>query len=241
MNSERLARWFGAGVLAMLLAGCAGKVTEPEPERKAVRLPIQVNAERPVTPRPLKVAPLAGYGPEQQLALALISHYLGAPLYRMSNPLPMSRDYQITEVQRSPNGQQVMVVMRHRDQAHWAMLTLTAAPGAVMNAFDVVRNSQPGYALVLKNMKICLVEGADKPPAWGSNGWRFSQTGPGRFECSGQTKGSLYQPYSGMPGLMGVYAEDGDAVLYGERWPELRDIASGLVTVFPNLQVPRIR
>jgi hypothetical protein len=153
----------------------------------------------------------------------------------------MSRDYRLTGTLRSPNGQQVIVMLRHPQQPRWALVTLTAAPGAVMNAFDVVRNGQPGHALVLKNMRICLVEGADQPPVWGGTGWAFSKTGPGRFECSGQTNGSLYQPYSGMPGMMGVYAEAGDTVLYGERWPLLREIAAGLVAVFPNLEVPRIR
>lgn len=234
-SGPNLVRWLGAGVLATLLAGCAGQLAEPE------AVGVQAPTESSVTPRPLEVAPLTGYGPEQQLALTLISHYLGAPLYRMSNPLPMSRDYLLSGALRSPDGQQVIVMMQHQDQSRWAMVTLTAAPGAVMNAFDVVRHGQPGYALVLKNMRVCLVEGADQPPVWGGSGWAFSKTGPGRFECSGQTNGSLYQPYSGMPGLMGVYAEAGDTVLYGERWSELRDIAAGLVTLFPNLQVPRIR
>ncbi len=229
--SQTLSRWFAAGALAVLLAGCAGKAPEPE----------ITPAENAVTPRPLEVMPLKGYAPEQQLALALVSHYLGAPLYRMSNPLPMSRDYRLTGTLRSPNGQQVIVMLRHPQQPRWALVTLTAAPGAVMNAFDVLRNGQPGHALVLKNMRICLVEGADQPPVWGGTGWAFSKTGPGRFECSGQTNGSLYQPYSGMPGMMGVYAEAGDTVLYGERWPLLREIAAGLVAVFPNLEVPRIR
>lgn len=216
-----------------LLAGCASK--EPETEAKP-------KAEDSVTPKPLQLGQVQGYGQEQQLALALVSHYLGAPLYRMSNPMMISRDYRVAGALKSPNGNQAVVLFRHLDNAkRWAMVTLSVSPGAVVNAFDVVRRGQPGYALVLKNARICLVEGADNPPVWGGNGWAFSQTGPGRFECSGQTKGSLYQPYSGMPGLMGVYAESGDTVLYGERWPVLRDIATGIAAVFPHLQVPRIR
>ncbi|KEA62949.1 hypothetical protein ADIMK_2919 [Marinobacterium lacunae] len=229
MSVKRLFRpLLGAAVVAALLAGCAGKPPEP------------VKPQDSVTPKALNVSRLGGYGAEQQLALSLISHYLGAPLYRMSNPLPMSRDYRVGGAIHSPNEQQVVVTMRNLDEKRWALVTLSVSPGAVMNAFDVVRNGQPGYALVLKHARICLVEGADQPPVWGGTGWAFSKTGPGHFECSGQTNGSLYQPYSGMPGLMGAYAESGDTVLYEESWPRLKEIATGLATVFPHLQVPRI-
>ncbi|MBV1790293.1 hypothetical protein KQ940_19735 [Marinobacterium sp. D7] len=220
-----------AAMAAALLAGCAGKVEPVKPAKPAGS----------VTPKPLNVAMLGGYGVEQQLALSLIAHYLSAPLYRMSNPLPMSRDYRIGGAIHSPNGHQAVVTMRSLDENRWALVTLSVSPGAVMNAFDVVRNGQPGYALVLKHARICLVEGADQPPVWGGNGWSFSKTEPGHFECSAQTNGSLYQPYSGMPGLMGVYAESGDTVLYGESWPRLKEIASGLASLFPHLQVPRIQ
>lgn len=233
-SSRPLVRRVAAAGLALLLAGCAGEVVEPE---KVTRVAPQDG----VTPRPLEVAPLPGYAPEQQLALLLISHYLSGPLYRMSNPLLMSREYRLAGALRSPDGRRLMVMMQHQQQAErWAMVSLSTTPGSVMNAFEVVRNGQPGYALVLKNTRICLVEGADQPPAWSDTGWRFSPTGAGRFECSGQTRGSLYQAYSGMPGLMGVYAEDGDTVLYAERWAPLRDIAAGLRAVFPNLKVPHV-
>ncbi|GGC11194.1 hypothetical protein GCM10011352_42100 [Marinobacterium zhoushanense] len=220
-----------AAMVAALLAGCAGKVEPVKPVKPADS----------VTPKPLNITTLGGYGVEQQLALSLIAHYLGAPLYRMSNPLPMSRDYRVGGAIHSPNGHQTVVTMRNLDESRWALVTLSIPPGAVMNAFDVVRNGQPGYALVLKHARICLVEGADQLPVWSGSGWAFSRTGPGHFECSGQTNGSLYQPYSGMPGLMGVYAESGDTVLYGESWPRLKDIASGLASLFPHLQVPRIQ
>lgn len=123
MRSQRVVRWLGAGVLAALLAGCAGKMTEPEEGRAAQPL-----AGSSVTPRPLEVTPLAGYAPEQQLALALISHYLGAPLYRMSNPLPMSQEYQLAGALHSPNEQQVMVMMQHQDQTRWALVSLGRSP-----------------------------------------------------------------------------------------------------------------
>ncbi|WP_432697564.1 hypothetical protein ACQUQP_04220 [Marinobacterium sp. YM272] len=219
-----------------LLAGCATQKAEPELEPKP-----QPTPENSVTPRPLTLGQTQGFGQEQELALALLSHYLGAPLYRVTNPLKISRDYRVTGALKSPNGNQALILFRHLDDPNrWSMITLSVTPGAVMNAFDVVRRGQPGYALVLKNARICLVEGADNPPVWGGNGWAFSKTGPGRFECSGQTKGSLYQPYSGMPGMMGVYAESGDTVLYGERWPLLRDIATGMAAIFPHLRVPHI-
>ncbi|SEG87299.1 hypothetical protein [Marinobacterium lutimaris] len=234
MTGRRLLRTLvSTAVIGALLAGCAGKTPEA---------PVKPKLENSVTPKPLQVGQLQGYGQEQQLALALVSHYLGAPLYRVSNPMQISRDYRIGGAMKSPNGNQAVILFRALDDTQrWAMVTLSVQPGAVMNAFDVVRNGQPGYALVLKNARICTVEGADNPPVWGGSGWAFSQTGPGRFECSGQTKGSLYQSYSGMPGMMGAYAESGDTVLYDERWPLLQAVANGMAALFPNLQVPKIR
>lgn len=221
-------------LLAVLLGGCAA----PPPAAP----PVVKKPKTEVTPRPLQVSRIGGTGTEQQLALALLSHYLGAPLYRMSNPLPMSRNYQISEAMRSPDGQQLVVTMRSRDTGErWAFVTASVAPGAVMNAFNVVRDGEPGYALVLKRVRFCLVEGADQPPVWGGHGWAFSHTRPGRFECSGQTRGSLYQAYSGMPGLLGDYFQSGDTVLYDRHWGILLQIASNLAALFPNLQVPQIR
>ncbi|MBS98110.1 MAG: hypothetical protein CMI01_05485 [Oceanospirillaceae bacterium] len=215
-------------LLALFLAGCAAQAPE-------IRAP-----ESSVKPRALSTQPMSGMGQEQQLALALISHYLGGPLYRMSNPLPMSRQYRLGEAVYSPDRRQMIVLMQHQNQPTWAMVTFSVPAGAIMNAFDVQRNGQDAYALVLKNARFCLVTGAGQPPVWGGSGWAFDKQQPGRFECSGQTRGSLYQSYSGMPGLLGVYAEDGDTVLFAERWSELQQIASGLKTLFPHLQVPRL-
>lgn len=138
--------------IGALLAGCAGKTPEV----------VQPKPENSVTPRPLQVGQLQGYGQEQQLALALVSHYLSAPLYRVTNPMKISRDYRIGGAMKSPNGNQALILFRGLDDTErWAMVTLSVQPGAVMNAFDVVRNGQPGYALVLKHARICTVEGAD--------------------------------------------------------------------------------
>ena len=93
---------------------------------------------------------------------------------------------------------------------------------------------------MLKRVRICLNTGADRAPVWQGNRWLFSSTQPGRFECSGQTKGSLFQLGSGLPGVLGPYAEAGDTVLYARDWSTLQQIASLLAHQFPHLRVPRV-
>jgi len=217
-------------LLSLFLAGCAAPPSAPP------SLPVDR-----VVPQVLNLDSMRAYaGLEQQFALGLVSHYLSAPAYRMSNPLSISRHYRVAEAERSPDGSQLAVSLYDAENGRWALVTAAVGSNAVMNAFDVVHKGEQGYALVLKRVRFCLVEGADQPPLWGGQGWLFSHTRPGRFECSGQTNGSLFQPYSGMPGALGVYFESGDTVLFDRRWPVLKQLAGQLSSLFPQLRVPQI-
>lgn len=224
-------RLFRLSLLTLFLAGCAAPPTPP-----VSKAPLTDG----VSLQPLNLDSMRAYaGLEQQFALGLVSHYLSAPAYRMSNPLAISRHYRVAEAERSPDGSQLAINLYDAENQRWAMVTAAVGSRALMHAFNVVNKGEQGYALVLKRVRLCLVEGADQPPLWGGQGWRFSQTRPGRFECSGQTNGSLFQPYSGMPGALGVYFETGDTVLYDRRWGILHQLASQLAALFPQLQAPQ--
>jgi len=61
---------------------------------------------------------------------------------------------------------------------------------------------------------------------------------PGKFECSGSTRTSLFQAYSGMPGRLGIYFESGDTVLYDSDRQRLERIAALMAQRFSHLSIP---
>lgn len=172
------------------------------------------------------------------LAQALIQHYLQGPHYRMSAPLPLAKDYQAGTALYTPDARRLLV--GYHQGVRWGGVSVTAGQGSIINAFRLQRERGSDYALVLKRVRICLNTGADRAAVWQGNRWAFSTTQPGRFECSGQTNGSLFQLGSGLPGALGPYAEAGDTVLYARDWSTLHQIASLLAHQFPHLKVPRV-
>lgn len=217
-------------VLAVLLGGCAAPPPPPpEPKQELTVTPLSL--------RPLM--PVAATRTTDALAQELVNHYLQGPHYRMSLPLVLAQQYQ--PLGAAPVSDPRRLMMLYRQGNNWGSLAVTAAQGSIMNAFRVQREGETAYALVFKRVRICLNAGADQPPRWQGGRWMFSQTRPGHFECSGQTRGSLFQLGSGLPGLLGPYVEAGDTVLYGRNWNELRTLATRLVQRFPHLDVPRIQ
>jgi len=218
------------GLLAvLLLGGCAAP--PPPPPEKAVIAP-------QVEPLTLVLVPVYDRSSGVVLAQALVEHYLQGPHYRMSTPLLLAQQYRAGTALHTPDSQRLLVTY-HNDRS-WGSLSVTAGQGSIINAFRIQREGEQGYALVLKRVRICLNAGADRAPVWQGNRWLFSSTQPGRFECSGQTKGSLFQLGSGLPGVLGPYAEAGDTVLYDRDWSTLQQIASLLAHQFPHLRVPRV-
>lgn len=215
---------------AALLAGCAAPppaVSPPPPATEAVT---------PLPLRPLVMVTEAA--PDLVLAEQLLSHYLHGPYYRMSLPLMLSQQYQPVHAEHSTDTRRLMLLYRQGDV--WGSLAVTAGRGSILNAFRIERNGTAEYALVLKRFRICLNAGADGAPQWHHGRWEFSSTRPGRFECSGRTNGSLFQPGSQIPGVLGPYAEDGDTVLYSRDWDTLGHLASLLAHRFPHMNVPHI-
>lgn len=214
-------------LLALLLGGCAA----PPP-------PPPVVMEPRVEPLRLDLVPVYDRQAGVVLAQALVNHYLQGPHYRMATPLLLAQQYRTGTELHTPDARRLLVTY-HNDQG-WGSLSVTAGQGSIINGFRVQREGESGYALVLKRVRICLNTGADQAPSWQGHRWVFSPTQPGRFECSGQTNGSLFQLGSGLPGALGVYTESGDTVLYARDWSTLQQIASLLAHQFPHLRVPRV-
>jgi hypothetical protein len=120
------------------------------------------------------------------------------------------------------NGRQV--VSLYRNDNKYGYITVAAGREPRVNLFEV-EGKNKGVALVLKDIRICLVEGADRAPRWTGQQLQHSNREPGKFEGSGQTRTSLFQPYSWMPRNLGYYYEDGDTVLFDKDRRRLERIA----------------
>ncbi len=214
-------------LIALVLGGCAA----PPP-------PTPLVSEPRIEPLTLNLVPVYDRQAGVTLAQALVQHYLHGPHYRMATPLLLAQHYRAGTELHTSDARRLLVTYHNEQQ--WGSLAITAGQGSIINAFRVQRGDERGYALVLKRVRICLNTGADEAPSWQGTRWAFSPIQPGRFECSGQTKGSLFQLGSGLPGVLGPYAESGDTVLYALDWSTLQQIASLLAHQFPHLKVPRV-
>jgi len=221
--------------LTLLLAGCSVSpppVSVPVPEPEPVPQGI-------VTPLPLTVLPIQDSRTEVMLGQALVRHFLTGPYYRMTTPLLLTRQYQPSHAAYTSDSQRMLALFRQQE-GHWGFVSVNVAQRGVINLFELQHQNARGYALVLKRARICLNAGANRPPRWNGRGWDYSLQS-GRFECSGQTNGSLFQPGSGLPGALGPYAEAGDTVLYSRDRQSLQQIASLLKHQFRHLRVPQVR
>lgn len=219
-----MTRWILASLMGLvLLAGCS---SAPAPD-KVVREPS-------VTPLPIAKISSATGDSSSDLARLVLQHYLTGPSYKMSNPLMLSR-YALGDTLLSSDGKQLLQLYSANNS--WGFVSISTGYSPVVNLFEVFNGDETNYALVLKDVKICLVEGADKAPQWQGTQLRHSTRQPGKFECSGQTRGSLFQPYSGMPGALGIYFESGDTVLYDSDRQRLERIAALMSQRFNHLSL----
>ncbi len=214
-------------VLAAVIAGCSA------PPKQQV----QVQVEPSVRPMSLVHQPLKTYS-DQQMALTLLNHYQTGPAYSLSVPLELS-GYQPSQALRSPDHRQWLQLFQKENR--WGFVSVVTGRNPIMNGFELTdEKGGKSYALVLKNAKICLVAGAARAPFWGGSSWVHSTVNPGKFECSGQTRGSMFTPYSGMPGRLGVYFMSGDTVLYENSRENILNLADYLSHQFTHLSVPVI-
>lgn len=219
-----MTRWILASLTGLfILAGCS---SAPE---------VVVKREPSVTPISVSKMFSATRDSGSELANLLLQHYLTAPSYKMSNPLMLSR-YSSVDTRISADGKQLLQL--YNASNNWGFISVSTGFSPIINLFEVFNGERTNFALVLKDVKICLVEGADRAPEWQGTQLRHSTRQPGKFECSGQTRGSLFQPYSGMPGALGVYFESGDTVLYDSSRQRLERIASLMAQRFNHLSIP---
>lgn len=214
--------------LALFLVGCSAPPPKPKPlfEPGVRPIPIQLGLPTPVDDG-------------ARLADLLIEHYQQGPAYRMSLPVVLS-GYSRDKTLSSPDRRHLMQL--YQSGTAWGFVSISMATNPVLNAFELTdQQGSKSYALVLRNARICLDAGAARPPFWGGQSWIHSTVNPGKFECSGQTRGSLYQPNSGMPGRLGYYFASGDTVLYDKQQSRLQNIAALLSQRFVNLSIPEIR
>lgn len=219
--------------LTLLLAGCTlspPPVSVPEPEPAP---------RESVTPLPLTIVPVYDQRAEVVLGQALVRHYVTSPYYRISSPLLLERQYQPSHAAYTPDSERMLALFRG-PEGRWGFVSVSVAQGSVMNLFSLQHRGTTGYALVLKRARICFNTGAQQPPRWQGHGWNYASH-PGRIECSGQTNGSLFLAGSGLPGVLGPYAEAGDTVLYSRDRQSLQQIASLLKHQFRHLRVLQIR
>lgn len=205
-----------------LLAGCSSA-----PQQSVTREPS-------VVPVGLKKISSSAVDSGGALADLLLEHYLKAPAYRMSNPL-MLAGYTSGESLLSSDGKQL--VKLYQSASEWGFVSISTGYSPVINLFEIFDGETDRYALVIKDAKICLVEGADRAPQWNGAQLRHSTVQPGKFECSGNTRTSLFQPYSGMPNRLGIYFESGDTVLYDSNRQRLERIAALMAQRFNHISL----
>jgi len=214
----------GGLLISMLLAGCSAP-----PPKTVVKL------EPSVTPVPLSRVFSATSDSGSMLANLLLDHYLTAPFYKMANPLMLTR-YQAGDSALSSDGKQLLQL--YKSDNSWGFVSVSTGYSPIVNMFELFDGHKTNYALVLKDVKICMVEGADRAPKWNGTQLLHSKVQPGKFECSGSTRASLFQPYSGMPGRLGIYFESGDTVLYDSDRQRLKRIAALMAQRFSHLSIP---
>ncbi len=208
----------------MLLAGCSA------PPLKTV-----AKQESSLTPLALARVYSATSSSGSDLSTLLLDHYLTAPSYKMSNPLMLTR-YQAGDSALSSDGKQLLQL--YESDNNWGFVSVSTGYSPIVNLFELFDGATTNYALVLKDVKICMVEGADRAPKWNGTQLLHSKIRPGKFECSGNTRTSLFQPYSGMPGRLGIYFESGDTVLYDSDRQRLERIAALMAQRFSHLSIP---
>lgn len=227
-------RWIVSLLLtALVLAGCSSAPDIKQAEQKV---------EPSVTPISMSKISKNGsksfvVNADTSLALTdlLLQHYINAPIYKMNNPMTLAK-YRSNASSLSADGKQLLQL--YQSGTGWGFVSVSTGFRPVVNMFEMFDGEQTSYALVLKEVKICLVTGADRAPQWQGVTLRHSVRRPGNFECSGQTNGTLFKPGSGMPGRLGVYFESGDTVLYDANPQRLERIAALLAQQFNHLIIP---
>ncbi|WP_299179880.1 hypothetical protein [uncultured Neptuniibacter sp.] len=193
-----------------------------------------------VRPLTLNLSANGRFSPYTDYLIPLLTTLSEQSLYRIKNGRNLLRSYHYKGRIYSPDKQKTVLSMQDSRSSRWGYVITSIGRQGVANAFMLEReNGERQYALVIKQMKICLVSQARSAPVWRSGQWSFSQQ-PGYFECSGSTRSSFFRVSSGFPQKLGPYYSDTDTLLVFDRSDQLKSMARALKEQFPQLSFPKV-
>lgn len=244
--------WLCLVFLSML--GCASQeqIITPTPSsaqypsKRVAKSPL-VNSSQQALHRTNQVYPITinlpskqGYQPYNDYLRPLLANLSEESIYQLKNSLHLRQQYRFIQQVHSTDKHKTVFSLKQPLSANWGYVTTSIGRKGVANAF-LVESEQWGrrYALVIKQMKICLVSQAGAAPGWKAGKWRFSKQ-PGHFECTGSSLRSVFQPGSGFPGLLGPYYSEQDTILVFKQPRELKQLVRALKRQFPQLAIPVI-
>ena len=236
----------------LLMLGCSSQehvITSLSPSAKqpsqvVAKVPL-VNSSQQTSNRIDKVYPITinlplqqGYQPYKDYLRPLLANLSEKSIYQLKNSLHLRQQYRFIQQVHSSDKHKTVFSLKQPLSTNWGYVTTSIGRKGVANAF-LIESEQWGrrYALVIKQMKICLVSQASAAPGWKAGKWRFSKQ-PGHFECTGSSLRSVFQPGSGFPGLLGPYYSEQDTILVFKQPKELKQLVRALKRQFPQLDIP---
>lgn len=216
-------------LLVGLLTACAGKTVQQQSAMQSEPKPINIS-HNSFSPS----SPVADY------LRPLISNLSLEPYYRLVNPGRIKNSYVFDMQLTETDPRKTVFAYKSRFDGSWAYVTTGIGSAPVAN---VIAFSQPnvgsGYAIVLKQVKVCLVTQATALPRWQGGKWSFPAQ-PGYFECTGLANKSIFRVGYGLPGALGPYFEDKDTVLVFKDLGQVQQILVALKAQFPLLRIPQV-
>lgn len=241
-SSALLVRYF----YFLLIAGCASKDSPLQPQTPIVpELPEDDNARGEISrvePIPLNDLQNSFYLPNRDYLQPLLVNFSQSSVYRLENSQKLSNEYQFLQQVQSLDKYKTVFSLKQHALPSWGYVTTSIGRQGVVNAF-LVRSEPSGgtdeYALVVKQMKICLVTGAGGIPEWRGGKWIFSKQ-PGYFECTGSIHRNIFRSQSGFPQVLGPYYSEQDTILVFSSLDKLKGLVVALKSQFPQLKIPVI-
>ncbi|WP_415889477.1 hypothetical protein ACMXYV_16240 [Neptuniibacter sp. SY11_33] len=169
----------------------------------------------------------------------LLSTLSAESVYRLHNAPDLRDNYRFQYRIRSTDRSKTAFALKQSGAQNWGYVTTSVGRNSVANAFMVEQEQDRFYVLVLKRLKICLVQKASGAPRWQKGKWVFPRRA-GVFECTGSSQRGVFQSESGFPQLLGPYYGETDTVLVFNTPAELKKMTWALKRQFPQLVIPVI-
>lgn len=170
----------------------------------------------------------------------LLSNLSNPLIYQLVNSQQLYNQYRFMRQVHSSDKKKTVFSFQNESDSSWGYVTTSIGLHGVANAF-LIESEQWGsqYALIIKQMKVCLVIKASGAPRWQFERWLFPEK-PGSFECVGSVRNRTFSPESGFPRLLGPYYSEKDTVFVFQKLQELEMLLSSLKSQFPQLEIPVI-